>query len=293
MILRLDERQHFTLDKLRILTRHGVVFQPAFAALRIASAIADGDGYHRRHASLGDQVIESRKQRPVRSIGADDEGRDGAWHILFGDVNSNVASVGSGVAGGNDEFGGIRGIECAKCIGLARNAGKDLAIRRTDGELINRSLRHAFLRGHLRRGVVRGPENEVAIGICGGIDAIRQIFSLDISGRAGIARGRSRARRVWRRLRGLRRLSRSLSYRGPKCRYHARHTSNAQKTIHLGPPFNSVVCIMTQPRGLRLIPGQAPINNENLFGNIPPMAAEAENSRTWDWPSWRRCVEPG
>ena len=60
----------------------------------------------------------------------------------------------------------------AKGVGLARDAGIDLAVGRFHGEGEDRSLRHAFLRGHLRRGVVRGAEDEVSVGVRRSVGAV-------------------------------------------------------------------------------------------------------------------------
>jgi len=94
----LHERQHFSLDELRIPARHGVVFQAAFAALRVPPAIAERNGDHHRYTVLGDQIIQGGEQPAVGSVRADDEGCDFACDILFGDVNRHSASVRSDVA---------------------------------------------------------------------------------------------------------------------------------------------------------------------------------------------------
>ena len=168
-------------------------------------AVADGDGDHHRHFVLGDQIVQRGEQGPVGSVRPDDEGRGRAGDILFGDVDGNVASVGSGMAGGDDQFGGIGGICRAEGAGLARDAGIDLAVGRIHGEVEDRSLRHAFLRGHFRRGIVRGAEDEVSVGVWRRDGAVGQFFRRDIAGRVGIARGRDGARGARCRQRSLRR----------------------------------------------------------------------------------------
>ena len=165
--LRLDERENLGLDELGVAAGHGVVFEAAFAALGVASAIADGDGDHDRHFVLGDQIIQGGEQKTVRAVGADDEWRGRSGDILFWDVDRYFASVGSGVAGGEDEFGGIGRIWRAKGAGIARDAWIKLAVGRVHGELDNRSLWHSWLRRHFRRGVVSGAEDEVSIGVRG------------------------------------------------------------------------------------------------------------------------------
>ena len=109
MSLRLDQRQDFLLDELRIFSGHGVVLQAALAALGIAAAIADGDGNHRRNFMLGNQVVERREQRAVRSIRANDEGSDGAGNILLRNIHSDAARVGRRMAGGHNQLAGLVG----------------------------------------------------------------------------------------------------------------------------------------------------------------------------------------
>ena len=82
----------------------------------------------------------------------------------------------------------------AKSAGLARDAGIDFAVGRFHGEVVDRSLRHAFLRGHLRRRVVRGAEDEIAVGVRRSVRAVGQFLRRDIAGRVRIARGRRRTR---------------------------------------------------------------------------------------------------
>ena len=98
------------------------------------------------------------------------------------------------MAGGDDQLGGVGGVGRAEGVGLARDAGIDLAVGRFHGEVEDRSLRHAFLHGHLRRGVVRGAEDEVSVGVCRSVGAVGQVFRRDITGRVGIAGRRRRAR---------------------------------------------------------------------------------------------------
>ena len=55
----------------------------------------------------------------------------------------------------------------------ARDAGIDLAVVGFHGELKDVTLGHAFVRGHFRRGVVGGAEDEVAVGLYRSVGAIR------------------------------------------------------------------------------------------------------------------------
>ena len=198
LYLLFDQRQHFVLDELGVAAGHGVVFQAALAALGVAAAVADGDGDHDRDTLCSAmRLSRAVKSSAVGSVGADDEGRGGAGHVLFGDVDGDVAGVGRGMAGGDDELGGIGGIGGAEGVGVAGDAGIDLAVGRAHGELEDCSLRHAFLHGHLRRGVVGGAEDEVAVGVGGGVGAVGQFFGGDVAGGVGVAGGRRWAGWVW------------------------------------------------------------------------------------------------
>jgi hypothetical protein len=69
------------------------------------------------------------------------------------------------MAGGDHELRRIGGIDGAKCAGLACDAGIDPAVRRAHREVVDRSLRHAFVHGHFRRGIVSRADDEVSVGI--------------------------------------------------------------------------------------------------------------------------------
>ena len=118
---------------------------------------------------LCDQIVEGGEQGAVGAVGADDEGGGGAGNVLRGHIDGDVTGVGSGVAGGDDKFGRVCGIGRAEGSGLAGDAGIDLAVTGTHGELDDLALRDAGLRGHLRSGDVGRAEDEVAVGICGRI----------------------------------------------------------------------------------------------------------------------------
>ena len=82
VVLLLDQGQHFAFHKLRVSSRHRVVFEPALAALSVAAAVADGDRDHGRHPFLRNQIVQRRKQQRIGAVRADDEGRGGAGHCL-------------------------------------------------------------------------------------------------------------------------------------------------------------------------------------------------------------------
>ena len=116
--------------------------------------------------------------------------------VLLGDIDGDSARVGGGMAGGDDELGRVGGIGRAERVGVARDAGIDLAVGRIHREVVHRSLRHAFLHGHFRRGLVRRADDEVSVGIGRRNRAVGQFLGLDIAGRVRIARGRRRTRRA-------------------------------------------------------------------------------------------------
>ena len=109
--LLLDQRQHLGLDELGVQAGHRVVFQAALAALGVAAAVADRDGDHRRHALLGDQVVERREQQLVGAVGADDERRRRAGHVLLRDVDGDPARVRRRAAGVTISLAGFGRIE--------------------------------------------------------------------------------------------------------------------------------------------------------------------------------------
>jgi hypothetical protein len=125
---RLNRREHLLFHELRVAAGHGVVFQAALAALRIASTVGNGDGDHGRHAMLGDEVIERGEEQRVWAVGSYDEGRGRAGEILPGDVYSHAPGVGRGVAGGDHELCRVVRIGLAEGAGVAGNARVELAV---------------------------------------------------------------------------------------------------------------------------------------------------------------------
>src|SRR5580658_8345316 len=122
---------------------------------------------------LGNQVVQNREQQSVRSVRPDDKWRDRAGDILLWDVNRHVASVGSRMAGGHDQLGGVGGIWCSENTGVPRDAWVDFAVGRIHSEVVNSSLRHARLHSRFRRGVVCGAEDEISVGLYWSVRAVR------------------------------------------------------------------------------------------------------------------------
>ena len=129
-----DEGQDFVLDELGILAGHGVVFEAALAALRVAPAVADGDGDHHRQLVLGYQSIERREEHVVGAVGANDERRNGARYVLFWDIDGDLARVWRRMARGDDELCGIAWVWRAECAFIASDAGVVLAVGRIHRE---------------------------------------------------------------------------------------------------------------------------------------------------------------
>ena len=140
-----------------------------------------------------------------------------AGDVLLGNIHGDAARVGRGMAGGHDQLGGIVGIGRAEGAGLARDAGIKFAVRRIHREVVDGSLRHAFLDGHLRRGIVGWADDEVSIGVRGSVGAVGQFLRGDITGSVRIARRRRRTCRARRSLR--------------HCRAEARHQRRSEKTM--------------------------------------------------------------
>ena len=63
----------FGFDELGIVAGHGVVLEAALAALRVAAAVADGDGDHDGQFVLGDEAVERGEEHAVGAVGAHDE----------------------------------------------------------------------------------------------------------------------------------------------------------------------------------------------------------------------------
>ena len=99
------------------------------------------------------------------------------------------------MAGRDDQLRRIAGIRSTESSSLPRHARIDLAVGRTHREVVDRSLRHAFLHRHFRRRIVSRPDDEVSRGIRRRYHPVRQFLRRDIPGRAGIASRRRRARR--------------------------------------------------------------------------------------------------
>ena len=108
----------------------------------------------------------------------------------FGTYTATRARVGRGWLVVTISLAGSLGSGVPNVPGLARDAGIDLAVRRLHREVEDLSLRHAFLRGHLRRGIVRRADDEISIGIRRRHRAVRQFLGRDVTGRVRIAGGR-------------------------------------------------------------------------------------------------------
>ncbi len=172
VVLLFDAGEDFVLDEVGVTAGHGVVFEAALAALRVAAAVADGDGDHDGETVLRDEVVEGGEEGGVGAIGSDDEGCNGAGYILFGDVDRYLSGVGCGVAGGDDEPGGIFGVGGSEGAGVAGDAGIEFAVGGVEGELVYGSLREVGLRGGFGRRRVGWSEDEVAVRVRGRVGGV-------------------------------------------------------------------------------------------------------------------------
>ena len=115
----------------------------------------------------GDEVVERGEEQRVGAVGADDEGRGGAGDILLGHVDGDLAGVGRGMAGGDDELGRIVGVGRAEGVGVACDAGVDLAVGGAHGEFGDSSLGYVGCAVISGAGLWVGPSDEVAIFVGG------------------------------------------------------------------------------------------------------------------------------
>ncbi len=189
-----DEGKNFVLDEFGIAARHGVVFEAALAALRVAGAVGDGDGDHDGKLVLGDESVESGEEHAVGAIGADDKWSFAAGHVLLRDVDCHFARVGSRAARGDDELCRIGGIGHPEGAFVAGDAWKILAVSGIHRELDDFAMgefgRGHFRRGHFRRRWMRGANDKVAVRVGWRDRAVGEFLGLDIAGSVGIANRR-------------------------------------------------------------------------------------------------------
>ncbi len=123
-----DEGQNFVLDELGVLAGHGVVLESALAALRVAAAVAYGDGDHRGQFVFGDKAVEGGEEHVVSAIGTDDERGFFVGHVRLGYIDCDLARVRCGMAGGDDQLCGVSGVGCAEGAFVAGDAGVVFAV---------------------------------------------------------------------------------------------------------------------------------------------------------------------
>ena len=187
--LRFDQGEDFVLYELGVVGGEGVVFEAALGALGVAAAVADGDGDHGGEFVGSDKVVEDGEEEVVGAVGADDEGGDGAGDVLRGDVDGDVARVGRGMAGGDDEAGGVGGVGCAEGAFVAGYAGIIFAVSGGHGDVGEGALRDVGVDGGLWRGGVRGAEDEVAVLRGRGEGVVGEVGGGDVAGGVGVADG--------------------------------------------------------------------------------------------------------
>jgi hypothetical protein len=187
--LRFDQGEDFVLYELGVVGGEGVVFEAALGALGVAAAVGDGDGDHGGEFVGGDEVVEDGEEEVVGAVGADDEGGDGAGDVLRGDVDGDVARVGRGMAGGDDEAGGVGGVGCAEGAFVAGYAGIIFAVSGGHGDVGEGALRDVGVDGGLWRGGVRGAEDEVAVLRGRGEGVVGEVGGGDVAGGVGVSGG--------------------------------------------------------------------------------------------------------
>jgi hypothetical protein len=93
-----DTRQHLLLDPFSIGAGHRVIFAAPFGALRILSAGAYTDRYHRRQFVRVDEIVQHveellRLEEAVRAaIAIHDEGCCRTWDVVGRDVDIDLAT---------------------------------------------------------------------------------------------------------------------------------------------------------------------------------------------------------
>ena len=190
-----DEGEDFGFDELGVAGGEGVVFEASLGALRVAGAVLDGDGDHGGKFVLGDEVVEDGEEEVVGAVGSYDEGSDGAGDILRGNVDGDVAGVGRGVAGGDDEAGRVGGVGRAEGAGGAGDAGVELAVGGGHGEGEEGALRDVGVDGGFEGWGVGRAEDVIAVGGGRGEGAVGELGGCWAHGRrSGGWRYRSGAR---------------------------------------------------------------------------------------------------
>jgi len=143
---------------------------------------------HGRKLVFGDEVVEHGEQEVVGSVGSYDEGRGGSGDILRGDVDGDVAGVGRGVAGGDEEAGRVGGVRRTEGAGIAGDAGVKLAIGGGHDDVDQGALRNTRVDRGLGCGSVGGPEEEVAVRGGGRDGVVGELAGKDVAGSVGVAR---------------------------------------------------------------------------------------------------------
>jgi hypothetical protein len=93
-----DTRQHLLLDPFSIGAGHRVIFAAPFGALRILSASAYTDRYHRRQFVRVDKIVQHveellRLEEAVRAaIAIHDEGCCRTWDVAGRDIDIDLAT---------------------------------------------------------------------------------------------------------------------------------------------------------------------------------------------------------
>src|SRR5208283_3004525 len=106
------------------------------------------------------------------SICTDDEGCLRAGDVLFGNVHRYPSRIRCRIAV-YDHLVRVRRVRDGERVGLARDAGIDLAVLGFHREFKDVTLGRSFVRGHFRRGIVGGANDEVPVFLRRGDGAVR------------------------------------------------------------------------------------------------------------------------
>ncbi len=180
--------------------------------------------------------VERREQRGVGTIRADDERDDRSGNILLWHIHRHAARIRRRTAV-DDALRGIGRVDHRARSGLTRDTRIDLAGGRLHREVVNRAARHAFLDGHLARGAIRRPDDEVAIRVRRWDRTVWKFPRVDIAGRVRIAGGIGRpvGARGWRLSRGARlRRSGVLRHRNRQAHQNGEHDCKDQWCVSHG-----------------------------------------------------------
>ena len=175
-----DARQHLLLDPFSIGAGHRVIFAAPFGALRVLSACAYADGYHRWQLVRADQIVQHveellRLEKAMRAaIAVHDEGCCRTGDIIGWDIDVDFATPTARMARGHQKIRFVAGRSRSRIHRRVPASGQivtnhagpvDNAVCRVHGEGMDRAVGHIGLGNDLWRRLMRRADNEVAVAI--------------------------------------------------------------------------------------------------------------------------------